>query len=117
MEEPTLQTKTAVVEYQIGLTDLTHLAQVVSKVPPMHGEPYTAGIVLKIKGLTNENQELVVQGLKRVKGVVDARADVRQGIAIVHLQTQWEEGKDRPSVSLDRLIGAVEGASGLTVEP
>jgi copper chaperone CopZ len=71
---------------------------------------------LKVKGLTAENAAAVEQALKRVKGVANAKANPADGTVTVDLVVPKPEDAEKPDVSLDRLIGAVEGATGLSVE-
>ena len=115
----TPQTKRVVVEYEVGLVSLTQLVAAVAMVPsckPLHGEPYAASVLLKVKGLTAENATAVEQALKRVKGVANAKANPADGTVTVDLVVPKPEDAEKPDVSLDRLIGAVEGATGLSVE-
>jgi copper chaperone CopZ len=110
------QTKRVVVEYEIGLASLTQLVTAVASTKPLHGEPYAASVLLKVKGLTAENAAAVEQALKRVKGVANAKANPADCTVTVDLIVPKPEDTEKPDVSLDRLIGAVEGATGLSVE-
>ena len=112
----TPQTKRVVVEYEVGLVSLTQLVAAVASCKPLHGEPYAASVLLKVKGLTADNAATVEQALKRVKGVANAKANPADGTVAVDLVVPKPEDKEKPDVSLDRLIGAIEGATGLSVE-